>query len=111
MRVIGSSKESNFMSERFDANHGMSNIKLDNCTALGGIRAKKNLYLKEQRSDRSSRLIIEKEQQEIHPPRGSGSSKSRYSRWDLNMMVKYRSRVQYSLSKPYRGYVVLLPPK
>ena len=34
--------------ERFDANHGVSNIKLDNYNALGDIREKTEQYLEEQ---------------------------------------------------------------
>ena len=34
--------------ERFDANHGVSNIKLDNHHALGDLRMKTELYLEEQ---------------------------------------------------------------
>lgn len=36
------------MYERFDANHGVSNIKLDNYNALGEIREKTERYLEEQ---------------------------------------------------------------
>ena len=38
----------NFMYERFDASHGVSNIKLDDYKALDQIKAKTELYLKEQ---------------------------------------------------------------
>lgn len=34
--------------ERFDANHGVSNIKLDDCNALGRIRERTQQYLDEQ---------------------------------------------------------------
>ena len=37
-----------FMYERFDANHGVSNIKLDDYNALGDIRQKTEQYLDEQ---------------------------------------------------------------
>ena len=37
-----------FMYERFDANHGVSNIKLDNYNALGDLKTKTELYLDEQ---------------------------------------------------------------
>ena len=36
------------MYERFDANHGVSNIKLDDHRSLGDIKIKTNLYLEEQ---------------------------------------------------------------
>ena len=38
------------MYERFDANHGVSNIKLDDYNALGKIREKTEQYLDEQRT-------------------------------------------------------------
>ena len=37
-----------FTYERFDASHGVSNIRLDNYRALGEIRTKTQLYLQEQ---------------------------------------------------------------
>ena len=48
MTTLGSLDENKFMYERFDANHGVSSIRLDNYNALGEIRAKTNLYLQEQ---------------------------------------------------------------
>ena len=48
MRHFQHLNEDIIMYERFDANHGVSNIKLDNHKALGEIRAKTELYLEEQ---------------------------------------------------------------
>lgn len=47
MRVIEEGNE-NFIYERFDASHGVSNIKLDNYNALGVLKIKTQLYLDEQ---------------------------------------------------------------
>ena len=48
MREFQSMKPNKFMYERFDANHGVSNIKLDDYNALGDIRRKTEQYLEEQ---------------------------------------------------------------
>ena len=45
MREFPSMKPKKFMYERFDANHGVSNIKLDDHNALGDIRKKTEQYL------------------------------------------------------------------
>ena len=47
MREFQSMKPNKFMYERFDANHGVSNIKLDDYNALGDIREKTERYLEE----------------------------------------------------------------
>ena len=48
MRQFESLKPEVFKYERFEANHGVSNIKLDHHDALGEIRQKTELYLNEQ---------------------------------------------------------------
>ena len=48
MRICQSLNEDKIMYERFDANHGVSNIKLDNHKALKDIREKTEQYLEEQ---------------------------------------------------------------
>lgn len=47
MRILDNMDE-NIKYERFDANHGVSNIKLDDYSALGDIREKTGQYLDEQ---------------------------------------------------------------
>ncbi len=47
MRQFQHLNEHKFRYERFDANHGVSNIRLDDYKALGEIRQKTNLYLEE----------------------------------------------------------------
>ena len=48
MMQFQSLNEDIIMYERFDANHGVSNIKLDDYNALSAIREKTGLYLEEQ---------------------------------------------------------------
>lgn len=48
MRTLQYSNPNDIQYERFDANHGVSNIKLDDYNALGNIREKTDLYLEEQ---------------------------------------------------------------
>lgn len=48
MRTCQSLNPNSVMYERFDANHGVSNIKLDDHNALGVIREKTEQYLDEQ---------------------------------------------------------------
>ena len=48
MRISQTLNPNRIMYERFDANHGVSNIKLDNHNALGEIREKTEQYLEEQ---------------------------------------------------------------
>ena len=48
MREFQSISQKTFVYERFDANHGVSNIKLDDYNALGDIRKKTEQYLEEQ---------------------------------------------------------------
>ncbi|KAL8719856.1 MAG: hypothetical protein Q9181_008002, partial [Wetmoreana brouardii] len=48
MRVLERMNDNLVMYERLDANHGVSNIKLDDHNALGEIRRKTDLYLAEQ---------------------------------------------------------------
>ena len=48
MKEFQSMKPNKFMYELFDANHGVSNIKLDDYNALGDIRQKTEQYLDEQ---------------------------------------------------------------
>ncbi|KAL8659831.1 MAG: hypothetical protein Q9202_006930 [Teloschistes flavicans] len=47
MRQFQALNDEVFMYERFDANHGVSNIKLDNYNALGYIRANTEKYLEQ----------------------------------------------------------------
>ena len=48
MRTFQELNPHTFKYERFDANHGVSNIKLDNYRGLGDIKKKTQLYLEEQ---------------------------------------------------------------
>lgn len=48
MRIRQDLNPNRLMYERFDANHGVSNIKLDNHNALGAIMEKTMQYLEEQ---------------------------------------------------------------
>lgn len=52
MRTCQSLDSNKIMYERFDANHGVSNIKLDDYKALRDIRKKTELYLDEQDTKR-----------------------------------------------------------
>lgn len=48
MRILETAEHGLLSYERFDANHGVSNVKLDDYRALGDLRTKTNLYLEEQ---------------------------------------------------------------
>ena len=50
MGVVQQLNENGFVYARFDANHGVSNIKLDDYKALDKIREKTKLYLEEQKT-------------------------------------------------------------
>ena len=52
MRMFGTVDKDKFAYERFDADHGVSNIRLDNYKALGEIRQKTQQYLEEQETQK-----------------------------------------------------------
>ena len=73
MRQFQRLNPNKFIYERFDASHGVSNIKLDDYNALGEIRRKTEQYLEEQETKRLLKVVgqaIATDYLDSHPKHG-----------------------------------------